>query len=406
MTTKSTPMEEKAKQAFDNLLDGGAPSAVTPEELGPFGDCYAEMLRAHDQGSTAAVRQVFLRFAELDQAFAMLRAAGTLSRRQGWTVRELLETEFPDPKWAVPGLLPIGLTMLAGRPKLGKSWLSLQMAIAVGTGGKLLGLDVPKGKVLYLALEDSARRLKKRLEQQQAPKETDVKLYDEWPLLEDGGIVSIFQAVNEHGYNLVIIDTISRALGRADQMDQGEMSSLLGSLQRLAMDREITLLLVDHHRKAGSNGDGDVIDDVMGATSKVGVADAAMGLYRRRGERTATLKVTGRDIDDREMIITFDRELCCWQYEGEAEQVKSNTVQAEILEALEQLGGKATKTQVARFLGKQPSNISAEMNELVMKGRVTRGARDGREIPYILVDEPDEEDHLEDEDYPTNAENS
>jgi hypothetical protein len=182
------------------------------------------------------------------------------------------------------------------------------------------------------------------------------------------------------------------------------MSSLLGSLQRLAMDREITLLLVDHHRKAGSNGDGDVIDDVMGATSKVGVADAAMGLYRRRGERTATLKVTGRDIDDREMIITFDRELCCWQYEGEAEQVKSNTVQAEILGALEQLGGKATKTQVARFLGKQPSNISAEMNELVMKGRVTRGARDGREIPYVLVDEPDEEDHPEDEDYATGAE--
>lgn len=389
MTNEPSAVEAKAKAVFDHLLDGGAPNGVTPDELGFFGHCYAEMVRAYAQGKTAAVRQVFLRFAEVDPAFAMLRAAGTLRQRQGWTVRELLEADFPEPKWAVPGLLPMGLTMLAGRPKLGKSWLSLQMAIAVGTGGKLLGLDVPKGKVLYLALEDSARRLKKRLEQQQAPKETDVKLYDEWPLLEEGGIASIFQAVDEAGYNLVVIDTISRALGRADQMDQGEMTELLGSLQRLAMNREITLLLVDHHRKAGSGGDGDVIDDVMGATSKVGVADAAMGLYRRRGERTATLKVTGRDIDDREMIITFDRALCCWHYEGEAEQVKSNTVQAEILGALEQLGGKATKTQVARFLGKQPSNISAEMNELVMKGRVTRGTRNGREIPYLLVEEPD-----------------
>jgi RecA-family ATPase len=69
----------------------------------------------------------------------------------------------------VPGLLPVGLVMLAGRPKQGKSWLALQMAVAVGTGGKLLGQDVPEGKTLYLALEDSARRIKSRLESQQAP---------------------------------------------------------------------------------------------------------------------------------------------------------------------------------------------------------------------------------------------
>jgi DNA-binding MarR family transcriptional regulator len=210
-----------------------------------------------------------------------------------------------------------------------------------------------------------------------------------------GGIAALFQAVDEHGYNLVIIDTISRALGRADQMDQGEMTTILGGLQRLALDRSITVLLVDHHRKPGGNGDGDVIDDVMGATSKVGVADAAMGLYRRRGERTATLKVTGRDIDDREMSILFDQELCCWQYEGEVAEVKSNTVQAEILDALKQLGGRATTTRIARFLGKQPSNISSELNELVMRGGIQRGRRDGREVPYILVDEQDQQDEDE-----------
>jgi RecA-family ATPase len=291
----------------------------------------------------------------------------------------------------------VGLTMLAGRPKQGKSWLALQIAVAVGTGGKLLGLDVPKGKALYLALEDSARRLKSRLESQQAPTETEVKFYEEWKALTEGGIIEIFEQVDAHGYTLVIIDTISRVLGRADQMDQGEMTSILGGLQRLAGNRGITVLLVDHHRKSGGNGDGDVIDDVMGATSKVGVADAAMGLYRQRGERTATLKVTGRDIDDREMAIVFDTELCCWQYEGEVADVKSNTVQAKIVEALQQLGGKATTTKIARFLGKQPSNISSELNELVMKGRIARGKRQGREIPYTLMGEDDEGENDEEE---------
>ena len=388
-------VDEKAKTVFDGLLNGGTPNGVSPQELGAYGDCYAEMVRAHSQGGTEALRKVYVKFAEVNPDVARLCAGDIPSKRDGWTARELLETEFPEPKWAVPGLLPVGLVMLAGRPKQGKSWLALQMAVAVGTSGKLLGQDVPKGKALYLALEDSARRLKSRLQNQQAPMETDVKFYEEWPTLMDGGIVELFQAVDTHGYNLVIIDTISRALGRADQMDQGEMTSILGGLQRLALARGITVLLVDHHRKAGGNGDGDVIDDVMGATSKVGVADAAIGLYRRRGERSAVLKLTGRDIDEREMAITFDAALCCWQYDGEVAEVKSNTVQSEILDVLSQLGGTATTTKIARFLGKQPSNISSELNELVMKGNILRGRRDGREIPYILAEEEDDQDDNE-----------
>ncbi len=75
--------------------------------------------------------------------------------------RSLLDADFPDPVWAVPDLITVGLTILAGRPKVGKSWLALQTAIAVGTGGKVLDRHVKQGSVLYLALEDNARRLQK-----------------------------------------------------------------------------------------------------------------------------------------------------------------------------------------------------------------------------------------------------
>ncbi len=73
---------------------------------------------------------------------------------------ELLATEFPDPRWAVPGLIPEGATVLAARPKIGKSWLMLATAIAVASGGRALGhVPCPPGDVLYLALEDTHRRL-------------------------------------------------------------------------------------------------------------------------------------------------------------------------------------------------------------------------------------------------------
>src|SRR5262249_9809830 len=72
---------------------------------------------------------------------------------------DILSKHHPDPVWAFRGLIPAGLTMLAGRPKVGKSWLSMQLALAVATGGMTLGQGVEIGRVLYLALEDSERRL-------------------------------------------------------------------------------------------------------------------------------------------------------------------------------------------------------------------------------------------------------
>ena len=59
-----------------------------------------------------------------------------------WTAAELLDAEFPEPKWAIEGLIPEGLTIIGGRPKVGKSWLLLQAAIAVGTGGRFFGKQV------------------------------------------------------------------------------------------------------------------------------------------------------------------------------------------------------------------------------------------------------------------------
>jgi hypothetical protein len=374
-----------ARQAIGALLEGHEPSSVTPDQLGPYGEVYVEMQRAYQQGGKDAARKVYLAYAERSADLVALIAADPEPPKQVWSVAELLATEFPEPTWAIPDLLPTGLVVLAGRPKLGKSWLALQMAVAVGTGGKVLGRDAARGKVFYLALEDSERRIRRRLERQGAPADGRIDFRFDWQPLSRGGTADLMATLNEQSYTLVVIDTISRALGMADQMDQADMTVSLGGLQRLAIERDITILLVDHHRKGGAQSVGDVVDDVMGATSKVGVADAAMGLYRERRKREAVLKVTGRDIDDQELAIAFDPVTCCWQYEGDAHAVRAESVQGEILEALTELGGTATTAQIAKWLNKPADNVSRELAELVAKGKVSRGERQGKEVPYTLA---------------------
>ena len=83
---------------------------------------------------------------------------------EAFSAADLLALTLPEPKWAVAGLLPAGFSVLAGKPKLGKSWLGLDIALAVALGGVALGsIHVSQGDVLYLALEDTTRRLQTRI---------------------------------------------------------------------------------------------------------------------------------------------------------------------------------------------------------------------------------------------------
>jgi hypothetical protein len=113
--------------------------------------------------------------------------------RNGWpktlTAAELLGLELPPIRWSVQGLLPEGVTLLAGKPKLGKSWMALGIAIAISIGGVALGArPVEIGDVLYMALEDNYRRLRKRLGKLVTGEVPErLHIATEWPRMDEGG---------------------------------------------------------------------------------------------------------------------------------------------------------------------------------------------------------------------------
>lgn len=235
-----------------------------------------------------------------------------------FTAAQLVDTVFPVPRWAVHGVIPEGLTLLAGAPKLGKSWLVLGTALAVAAGDRALGcIDVEAGPVLYAALEDTPRRLQARLAKllgdRPAPADLAiVTLLPEMPLAVD----LIAEWLDEHrDARMVVVDVLGKVRpptrSSADRYENDYR--VIGALKRLADNYGVAVVVVTHTRKMGAD---DPFDTVSGSTGLTGAADTTLVLRRARGETAAALHITGRDVSESEYAVTFDPLTGAWSLDG------------------------------------------------------------------------------------------
>jgi len=301
---------------------------------------------------------------------------------------EILSQEWPEPEWAVPGILPVGLGILAGPPKVGKSWLALQIAQAVAAGGRALDEKVERGPVLYLALEDPERRLKERMQMQGWQKGLLAdfmsigKFADNIGDLRNGGVGTLSNWIEEDNYRLVVIDTLSRAI-QGDQGDVREMTNWLTPLQELAHSQNTAIVLVDHHRKV-SGFDANAVGDILGSTAKGAMADTILSMYREQGKSGAKLIVIGREIEETKLKIRFDRQTGCWQNEGDIDDLNITKRRQEILDILENLGP-STNKQISDEIDQPGSNTHTRLQDLVSAGKVKRYKDEADSLLYALT---------------------
>jgi hypothetical protein len=156
------------------------------------------------------------------------------------TAADLMAAELPPVRWGVRGVLPEGVTLLAGKPKLGKSWLALGLCVAVAAGGVALGTrQVEQGDVLYLALEDNRRRLQTRLGKMLCgPAPEGLEIATSWPKLDEGGVEALGAWLGEHPEaRLVAVQSINtdiRAVGAVlKAREQEEITERLAELETL-----------------------------------------------------------------------------------------------------------------------------------------------------------------------------
>ncbi|MEU9498724.1 AAA family ATPase [Streptomyces sp. NPDC048196] len=235
--------------------------------------------------------------------------------RTAWTADQLMAAEFPEPKWAVPGILAEGVSLLAGPPKVGKSWLSLGLGLSVAAGGKAFdSVPVKGGPVLYLALEDTPRRLQTRMGKllggQKAP--AGLTLVTECPPFPQGGSDAIAGWLDRNpDARMVVIDVFAKMRGQAPQGVSAYDADYVavGYAKRIADHYGIAVVLVHHVRKAGSE---DFLAEVSGTNGIAGAADATLVLKRARGQADGILHVTGRDVNEAEYALSFQEASGAW----------------------------------------------------------------------------------------------
>jgi hypothetical protein len=308
-------------------------------------------------------------------------------RRTSWTAADLLASEFPAPRFAVDGLLPEGLAFMCGAPKLGKSWMALGLAIAVASGGRALGsIPVEAGDVLYLALEDSPRRLQSRLRTllggEDAPQA--LELETEWPRLDEGGTEKLDVWLDEHpDARLVLVDVWPRVRPRvtkrsADQYTLDYEAAEL--IQRLAISRGIAIVVLYHTRKAEAS---DFVETVTGTFGTASGADTIVVVKRGRGQADATLHITGRDISERELALRFAPEAGTWTLMGDAAEYGLGETRREILEAVRGHGA-LTPKQVAEITSVGYELAKKTMQRMAADGQL-RGDRGSYRTPVPCV---------------------
>lgn len=297
---------------------------------------------------------------------------------------ELIAATFPEPRWAVPGIVPEGLTVIAARPKIGKSWLMLGVGIAVASGGRALGMvGCDPGDVLYLALEDTARRLQSRLvtmldDPRSAPER--LHLVTSWARLDAGGLDELAAWLTAHpDARLVILDTLAKVRpGRKrDAALYDEDYAALNGLKQLADRFGVAIVVVHHTRKADA---GDVFDTVSGTLGLSAVADAIIVIRRNRGTADALLSITGRDVEEAELPLRWEASIGAWS----VLDLPTPTITDERGALLSYVRGNApvTPAVTAAALGRTAGSTRKLMWEMAQAGLLTG---DGVHGYYVTV---------------------
>lgn len=324
---------------------------------------------------------------------ALARKFGSL------TAIELSAMEFDPLGYVVPGILPDGLALLAGKPKFGKSFMAMGLSIAVASGGLAFGsIQCEARNVLYCALEDSNRSLKSRLNKMLPYGGLPEKLHFETvaPRM-DSGLIEMLEAwLDDHPGPAFITLDVWRAIkptasGRGSAYD--EDANGVAPLLELTKRRTGLCILVLHHiRKMEAE---DPFDTISGTNGLSGVPDTLLVLAKH-GD-VAKLSGRGREFEEFEKALGRDRMTGGWTMIGEASLIGKTSERQAIIDALRAADEPMTAREVSDLTDETYANVRKRLTRMAAAGEIGKAAR-GRYVypcpngPNVSSDDPDPTD--------------
>jgi hypothetical protein len=275
-------------------------------------------------------------------------------------VADLMKEDLPPVEWVIPGLLSQGFGFLAATPGTGKTWMLLQWALAISSGGKVFGhIDVPIGPVLFLALEDTKSSLQERIRLLGYEHIPDIFYYSTmdagWAPLDDGGMQQLENAMIATIPSLVVIDTltsVSPEIRAGGNPYRAEYQAYI-PVRKLAEKYECAILGTWHFNKGART---NVLEMTSGTMGLPAVSVNRIGLVREADSSEARIKSHSKRGKEADWALNFDMSTGQWCYMGEMKEHQMSEQRKVVLAALEETGSSTTKDLLA-ITGMEYNNL-------------------------------------------------
>jgi DNA primase len=283
-----------------------------------------------------------------------------------------------EQEFFIEGLLPVGgVSILAGHPKVGKSWMALDFAISIAKQTNILGdLKTKKAGVFLCSFEDSRARLEKRYHKQSNETPPDgffIKTQNK--PFDQGGLEEIKKELESSPeIKLLILDPFEKIRPQEQQgknvyrVDYKD----IGLLKDFAAEHEITILLVHHLRK---NATGNSVTDLNGSAGLSGAVDTILVLTKDDVTHEHTLKVTGKDVEEQELELEFNSDTGLF-YRAQKIELEDTTLKSKILNFMGKEEKEYSPQDIYLGLGKKTNSektmIRKQLNKLVENKKIIK----------------------------------
>ncbi len=337
----------------------------------PFVKDYTEIIPNFGDQSNAVEDD----FQALQRRMAEMKSPGYLHTV---TLNDLLNTAYTGKNAIIEDLLYTGTYILAGAPKIGKSFLVAQISYHVSMGIPMWDYQVKQSDVLYLALEDDEFRLQNRMYRMYGINGTDHLRFATFAKQIGHGLDEQLEFVLRKypETRLIIIDTLQkiREVG-GESYSYANDYQVISALKAFTDAHNICMLIVHHTRKQPA---GDSFDMISGTNGLLGCADGAFLMQKeKRTDGQATLDIVGRDQQDQRLFLTRNQEKLLWEMER-AENELWKQPDAPLLISIDQFlteertrwQGSATELAQELQLEMQPNALTKQLN--VRAGKLQR----------------------------------
>ena len=330
----------------------------TPERLSEIVGATADLTAAEvkDWGAAGSSSKPGLQLVSL----------GALLAEPNESVRWLLETH----------LSTAGLSLLASKPKVGKSTWARGLALAVARGEPFMGRATQKGTVIYLALEEKRGELREHFRAMGAAEDDPVLIHAAHA--PEGALLELRQLAEKHQPVLIIVDPLLKLTRVRDANDYAQMTAALEPLLILARETGAHVLVVHH---AGKGERAEATDAILGSTALFGGVDTA--LVMKRSERYRTIQSVQRyGTDLPETVLEFDPERRTILLGAEKAEAEEQRIGDAILEYLGGVEEPKPETEIDEAVEGRRSLRKKALRRLVAADKVERTGKGGKGDPF------------------------